>query len=343
MASRKACRAIISLAFCIFTLQNIQDMRKVIGIGETVLDIIFKNNKPQAAVPGGSTFNSMISLGRAGIPAYFLSEIGCNRPGTLIEDFMKENGVSNEYVNVLSVKQPVSMAFLDENNDAEYSFYRDPLPVHPDFRYPEISRDDVVLFGSFYALNPAVRPQVKAFLKYAKAHDAILYYDVNFRPSHAKDLGNVLGNVEENYEYADIVRGSHQDFMTLYGNDDPDTVFADKIRPHCGSFICTRSSDPIQVLSTHYAEDRGIHIRNFEKSYPVTPVDTISTIGAGDSFNAGFIYSLIHYGITKAMLEGSGLSETQWDSLIAAAQAFSANCCTSMYNYITPDFAKTLK
>ncbi len=54
-------------------------MRKVIGIGETVLDIIFKNNQPDTAAPGGSTFNSMVSLGRAGVSAYFISEVGNNQ------------------------------------------------------------------------------------------------------------------------------------------------------------------------------------------------------------------------------------------------------------------------
>ena len=29
-------------------------MRKVIGIGETILDILFRDGQPQAAVPGGS-------------------------------------------------------------------------------------------------------------------------------------------------------------------------------------------------------------------------------------------------------------------------------------------------
>ena len=43
-------------------------MRKVIGIGETVLDIIFKNGKPTEAVTGGSTFNDFVSFGRAGVP-----------------------------------------------------------------------------------------------------------------------------------------------------------------------------------------------------------------------------------------------------------------------------------
>lgn len=38
--------------------------RKITGIGETILDIVFKDNKPVAAVPGGSTFNAIISLGR---------------------------------------------------------------------------------------------------------------------------------------------------------------------------------------------------------------------------------------------------------------------------------------
>ena len=48
-------------------------MRKVIGIGETILDIIFKNNQPIGAVPGGSMFNGLISLGRAGLNTTFKS------------------------------------------------------------------------------------------------------------------------------------------------------------------------------------------------------------------------------------------------------------------------------
>ncbi|MCQ2120079.1 MAG: carbohydrate kinase, partial [Bacteroidales bacterium] len=33
----------------------------IIGIGETVLDIVFKCGQPKSAVPGGSTFNAMVS------------------------------------------------------------------------------------------------------------------------------------------------------------------------------------------------------------------------------------------------------------------------------------------
>ena len=56
-------------------------MRKVIGIGETILDIIFRDEQPIGAVPGGSMFNGLISLGRVGVDAAFISETGNDRVG----------------------------------------------------------------------------------------------------------------------------------------------------------------------------------------------------------------------------------------------------------------------
>ncbi len=46
-------------------------MRKVIGIGETILDIIFRGDQPSAAVPGGSVFNGMMGIP---IPIMYLFE-----------------------------------------------------------------------------------------------------------------------------------------------------------------------------------------------------------------------------------------------------------------------------
>ena len=95
-------------------------MRKVIGIGETVLDIIFKNGQPIGAYPGGSTFNAIVSLGRSGISTKFISETGHDRVGEYIISFLKENGVDSDNVNIFpESKSPISLAFLDDNNDAE--------------------------------------------------------------------------------------------------------------------------------------------------------------------------------------------------------------------------------
>ena len=188
-------------------------MRKVIGIGETILDIIFKNDEPIGAVPGGSVFNGIISLGRSGIPTSFISETGNDRVGQRIIRFLEENHVDASLINVYpESKSPVSLAFLNENNDAEYIFYKDHPHDRLDFTMPDIQPDDIVMFGSYYAVNPVIRPQVFAFLSYAKSKGAILYYDLNYRASHRNELMKLTPNIIENLEFADIVRGSKEDF-----------------------------------------------------------------------------------------------------------------------------------
>ena len=171
-------------------------MRKVIGIGETVLDIIFRNDQPISAVPGGSTFNAIISLSRAGVHTSFISETGNDRVGRMIIKFLEENGCESNSINVYpESKSPLSLAFLNEQNDAEYIFYKDHPHDRLDFTFPNVAEDDIVLFGSYYALNPVIRPQVKDFLDYAHERGAILYYDVNFRASHQHEVMKLRPNL----------------------------------------------------------------------------------------------------------------------------------------------------
>ena len=200
-------------------------MRKVIGIGETGLDIIFRNEQPIAAVPGGSTFNALISLGRSGISCNFISEIGNDRVGMTIKHFLQDNGVNiNNISSFPDSKSSVSLAFLDEQNDAEYIFYKNQPHDQLDFSFPEIAPDDIVIFGSFYAVNPKVHQQVIALLEHARNNGAIIYYDVNYRSSHRNEVMKITPNLIDNLEYADIVRGSREDFEVVYKKDNPDTV-----------------------------------------------------------------------------------------------------------------------
>lgn len=307
-------------------------MRKVIGIGETVLDIIFKNGKPTEAVPGGSTFNAIVSLGRAGVPCTFFSEAGNDRVGEYIINFLRDNGVNADNVNVYpDSKSPVSLAFLNERNEADYVFYRYTPHEHLDFEYPDIQPDDIVLFGSFYAVNPVVRPQVQGLLEYAKSHGAIIYYDVNFRPSHRGDVMRATPNLIENLEFADIVRGSRDDFNVVYKIDDADKAYNAEISFYCKRFIYTDGENPTVVFSDG-------HMR---KEYATPKTETVSTIGAGDNFNAGLIYAMLRNDIRRADIE-RGLTEQQWDSMVKSAQMFSADCCKDIFNYVSKDFGKKL-
>ena len=308
-------------------------MRKVIGIGETVLDIIFKNEQPIGAVPGGSVFNGLISLGRSGIHTAFISETGNDRVGRNIIQFLKDNHVGTDNISVYpETKSPVSLAFLNEQNDAEYIFYKDHPHDKLDFVYPDIQPDDIVMFGSYYAVNPVIRPQMQSFLEYARSHGAILYYDVNFRSSHKDEVMKLRANILENLEYADIVRGSKEDFEVMFNKEDADTVYRSQISFYCKNFIYTQGADPLEMRSAG----------GLSKQYPVIKTETVSTIGAGDNFNAGFIYGLIKYGITRGQI-ADGMTESQWDQVIAEAQQFSANVCQSISNSVDQSFADEKK
>jgi fructokinase len=308
-------------------------MRKVIGIGETVLYIIFKDEQPIGAYPGGSAFNALISLGRSGVPCAFISEAGNDRVGKNVISFLKENHVNANNVNVFSdSKSPISLAFLDEHNDAEYIFYKDHPHDQLDFAYPSIQPDDIVVFGSFYAVNPVIRPQVVALLEDARSHGAIIYYDVNFRQSHKHEVMKITPNLLENLEYADFVRGSREDFSVLYKLTDPDKIYNAEISFYCKRFICTQGRDTVELRAEN----------GYRRSYEVPDTPTVSTIGAGDNFNAGFIYGLVKHGITREQIE-HGLSPEQWDRLIASAQEFSAECCKSLFNYVSKEFGEQKK
>lgn len=309
-------------------------MRKVIGIGETTLDIIFKDGQPISAVPGGSAFNAIISLGRAGVNTTFIAETGNDRVGRRIIDFLKENGVNADYINVFpDSKSPISLAFLDEENNADYLFYKDHPHDRLEFVYPEVNANDIIVFGSFFSVNPVVRPQVADFLEYAHKRGAILYYDVNYRASHKDEIMKITPNLIENLEYADVVRGSRDDFSILYRMPEAQHVYTAEISFYCKKFICTDGANPIEVRAEN----------GFSKAYDVPKNDhVVSTIGAGDNFNAGFIYGLIQNGITKDEIL-RGLSEAQWDQCIACGQLFSAENCKDIYNYISKEYGERLK
>jgi fructokinase len=302
--------------------------RKVFGIGETVLDIIFKNNEPIGAKAGGSVLNSLISLARTGEEVYFISETGQDKVGDVIVSFLEENRVNCQYMYRYSDGQsPLALAFLNERNDASYEFYK-PYPPQRTILLPDdINANDIVLVASFFAINPLMRPYIQSLLTQAQEAGAIIYYDPNFRASHANDV-NIMDAIYENMNMADIVRGSDEDFINIVKCADPETVY-NKVKHLCNILIQTQNADGVSfftpLLSSHL---------------PVEPLTPVSTIGAGDNFNAGFIKGLIDLEVNLHNLHH--LDMKQWETLLRYGIAFAAEVCMSLDNYISNDAARQL-
>ena len=127
-----------------------------------------------------------------------------------------------------------------------------------------------------------------------------------------------MANIEENMSLANIVRGSMEDFEYLFGLKDSDAIY-ERVSHLCRTLILTDGARSIRVYTPDGCE-----------TYPVQAIETVSTVGAGDNFNAGYIY---------AMLRGI---EDQ-SSRIAMAQRWSQDVCRQIGNNISDELVAWLK
>jgi fructokinase len=301
-------------------------MRSIYTIGETVLDIVFKDQQPVTAKAGGSMLNTAVSLGRLGLPIHFISEYGTDTVGEMIDDFLTSNGVETRYVYHYSEgKSALALAFLDEKNNANYSFYKTYPPKRLDVAFPEVQPDDIVMFGSFYGITYEIRDILRQFLLQAKSRGAIIIYDPNFRKSHLFEIEALKPAILENMSMASIVRCSDEDLELIFNVQDVDSAY-ETIRSLCANMVYTSSSNAVYLRTPSFSE-----------TFPVKKIEPVSTIGAGDNFNAGVVY-----GLYKNKFSGNDLSSlplNAWRRLINLGIDFATEVCLSYENYISKEFA----
>jgi len=320
-------------------------MRQVYTIGETVFDIIFRDGQPVAARPGGAMLNTSVSLGRAGIPVHFISETGMDNVGDLVHHFLEENGVSTSFLlRYPGSKTALALAFLNSNRDADYAFYKDFPRERLEMDFPVVKEGDMVLFGSFFAVTPEVREKLIRFIRLARESRALILYDPNFRKPHLPELPQLLPLIRENIALSSLVRGSDEDFLNIFacnsaleayglvknpdsgmgdGPDNPRVYDRGEKRDVKRILIYTRNRSGVEVVGD------GFHL-----SVPVPEIVPVSTIGAGDAFNAGLICYCMKHDITPDRL--SEMDVRDCENMVDMAIRFASDVCLHYDNYITP-------
>lgn len=294
-------------------------MCKVFTIGETTYDIVFKNQQPICGIVGGSALNTSVSLGRCGIPVSFISSVGSDHIADISLIFLLENGVNCDRVVRFQGNSRISLAFMDENNNAEYQFYDTNLK--PSLVFPEAQSSDYIVFGSSNALKDNGRKDLLDFLDRAMQNEALIVYDPNIRNVSPE----VKRKVEENFAHCHVVKASTQDFLNLYGTSSVNEIYIKLKQFGVKVLFLTDGVNPTVLMTDK------ISIRQ----QPST-VQVISTIGAGDNFSAGIVAGMIKNGIRlKNVLD---LDELVWNELIGFGNSFAAEVCLSELNYISKDF-----
>ncbi|PCH67317.1 MAG: carbohydrate kinase [Bacteroidales bacterium] len=297
-------------------------MRKVYTIGDCVLDIIFENNIPVEAKPGGSFLNSSVSLGRLGINVSLISELGNDRVGNQIKNFLLENGVDIKHISYFSdTNSNLALAFLDENKNADYSFYKTRKGLPNKIVFPtDVQKDDIILFGSFLAIKKEFRSALHAFLVDCKRRGALIIYDPNFRSQHLPMLPEVLPYIKENMALANVVKASNEDFELICKTKNSEDAF----------HWLNEFSDAMLIYT---ANKQGLSIYNQQKYFfEVPPINPVSTVGAGDTVNAAIAFVFVRDGIKTSDL--IALSQEHINELATITTIFSQDVCMIYDNFL---------
>ena len=300
-------------------------MRKVYTLGETVYDIIFKEMSVSSGGAGGATLNSAVSLGRMNKPVAFLGEYGNDLLGSAVDEFLRNNGVDTSYVyRYVDGNTSVAIAFLDQDSNASYDFYKKPPCERMKGVMPEFTEEDILLFGSFFAIDPNLRETVVSLVSSARRAGALVVYDPNFRLAHKDELESIRPYILENFGMADIIRGSNEDFMHIFGVDSVDSAAA-ILKPYSECLFYSSSRD-------------GVYIRtpSFSGMIPSIKINPVSTVGAGDTLNAGIIYGLLEQNVYRKDL--ASLNPITWQRIISIGISMATEVCMSYENYIPKGF-----
>jgi len=306
-------------------------MRKVYTIGDCVLDLFFEDDKPVEARPGGSFLNSAVSLGRLGIKVSLISELGEDRVGMQIIKFLEQNAVDTQNISRFTdTNSNLALAFLDEHRNADYAFYKTRAGKKSYIIFPDdVNKDDVILFGSFLAIKEEFRSTLVSFLKSCKEKGAIIIYDPNFRAQHLPLLKDVLPYIKENMALADIVKASNEDFELI-----------------CGVKKATEAKHWLKGVSSavliYTANKNGVFVYTDKlHSFVVPQIQPVSTVGAGDTFNASIAHFIVTANIGKKNIRL--LKSEQIQEMVEFAVCCSQHVCMSFDNFVSPEFVRKLK
>lgn len=193
-------------------------MRKIIAIGESVLDTLYRNGQPIKAMVGGRIANATASLGMTGVPVTFCSECCTDSVGDIIVDFFNRHQVATTSIDrYTDGSTQLSAIFLGEDgNDKIVNYGVYPDADRFDVVWPRIDEGDIVLFGSLYSIAQPQRERVYELLSYAAERKAVMVYLPGFQHGINFRITRVLTAILENLELSSIVVAHERDLSDIF-------------------------------------------------------------------------------------------------------------------------------
>ena len=233
---------------------------KFAAVGDNCIDWYYLQGESYI---GGCSLNVSVYLKQLGGDSAYVSAVGNDSNGTLIREGLMERGIDISHLHVLPGKTAVTKIELVDN-DRTFRGYDEGVLAGP-----FITEEDLAFIRSCDYMHTSVYGNCQSVLPKVKK-DVVIGYDFAYKLDHE--------TVQE------VLQHIHYGFFS-YEKDD---AF---IRSFLKEKWASAGPDLRLLVATLGSEGSLAYDGSFYK-HEIEPVKPVDTMGAGDSFIAGFLYGI---------------------------------------------------
>jgi fructokinase len=287
----------------------------ILCCGEALIDMLPRKGTDGADVYqpfiGGSVFNTAVAIARLGIPTGLFAGISTDFFGDSLVEALKQAGVSTKFLRMKDKHTTLAMVKLT-NGHARYSFIdSDSAGRMLEKRdLPKLPKSITALhFGSISLIPEPCGTTYETLLKKARK-SRVISLDPNIRPTLIKDKKKHLARLHRLMALSDIVKISDEDVRYMTGTDSFAKIAKAWLKKGAKVVAITRGGEGVEIFSKQHS-----------LSLDAPKVKVADTVGAGDTFTAGFLTYLARHGL----LNKKALANIDATQLMHAAE-FAMKC-----------------
>ena len=254
--------------------------------GEALIDLIVPEEGEVHAVAGGAPFNTARALGRLGVATAFIGSIAQDRFGDRLVGQLVADEVDIEYVRRTSSPSTLALAELSANGSAAYRFYVEGTSASESFG--DLPRQDggwLMTGGLGLVLNPLADRIVACIAERPATTRAMV--DINCRPLVITRPDEYRARLAKVLPLVEVVKVSDEDLAYLYPEVSANDAARKVVESGPSLVLVTAGSEPVQAVTA-----------SGSMTVEVPAVDVVDTVGAGDTFGAGFLSWWIDRGMS---------------------------------------------
>ena len=283
----------------------------ILCAGEALIDMLPRTTTQGEAAfaphAGGAVFNTAIALGRLGAPVQFFSGLSSDLFGNILRDGLSASGVDSAPAAISD--RPTTLAFVTlTDGHASYAFYDENTAgrmLTPD-DLPQTNADALFFGGISLMVEPCATAYETLMLR--EAPTRVTMIDPNIRPSFIADEAAYRARLTRLLGVADIIKTSDEDLEWITGGTDAAALFE---TTSAWIILLTRGGDGVTVLTPEGSVD-----------VPAQKATVVDTVGAGDTFSAGFLAQMHKAGhLTKTSIGTASMDDLRTAAAFGAKVA----------------------